>query len=134
VNIVLPLPVHDKPVLVSSGQEPNLNFPDSCFILPETEVTRTPVVEIPDHEHVFGLRGVAGQFDLYSPATFFDLCLTMMPVGQGHRRGRTAIVDPFHIYSFHILSSCSKTFRTDLQRAPLSQARQGAANYSQNDR
>jgi hypothetical protein len=99
MGIVLPLPVHDEAILVSSGQKPELNFPDSCFIPTEAEVTRTPVVEIPDHENAFGLGGFAGQFDLYSPTFSFDICLTIMPQGHGHRHGRTAILDPFHNYS-----------------------------------
>jgi hypothetical protein len=96
VSVVLPFPVYDEPVLVSSGQKPELNSPDSCFIPTETEVTRTPVVEIPDHENVFGLRGFASQFDLYSPTFSFGIWLTIMPQGHGQRHNWTAILDPFH--------------------------------------
>jgi hypothetical protein len=124
----MPFPVDDEPVLVSSGQKPDLNFPDSCFIPTETQVTRTPMVEIPDHENVFGLRGFAGQFDLHSLSFSFDIWLMIMSEGHGYPHNWTAVLDPLHIYSFHNLSFL---FQNILHRPPATNANASEARSSQ---
>jgi hypothetical protein len=99
VRIVLPFAVHEEPVLVPSGFQPNLDFPASCLVPTETQVTRTPTVEIPGHEHCFGVWGFARQLGLKSPTVSSNICLVVVPANLRHRHGYTVIVCAFHNYS-----------------------------------
>ena len=103
MGVVLPLAVDDESVLIPARRQPNLNLPASCFVSTETEVTRTPMVEIPGHEDSFGSRGGTRQLDPNSPTIFSNICRATVPAGDGHLHGHTRIVVPFHDCSFLVL-------------------------------
>jgi hypothetical protein len=100
MRVVLPLAIHDEPILIPAGRQPKPDFPDSGFIPAQANVTHAPVVEIPSHKDLFGPRGLASQFNLDSPSASSNLLLVIVPGGFSHRHGCPAIRVSFHSYFF----------------------------------
>jgi hypothetical protein len=95
VRVVLPFTIDDEAILVATGREPEFDFPYAGTIPTQGKFPGSPMVKIAGGENLFGLRGVAGQFD-------------------GNRSGRSGVAGDFltpggstrrggvlHGFSFH---------------------------------